>query len=79
MEDEVYVVKSRTPIERQRDEDGTPFTSSRPGFKPADPELYLSKGSLAEKLGKAPTPAKADPPVYDAKALAELVKSYLNS
>lgn len=80
VEGDVYVVKARTPLERQREQDGTQYSPLRQdGFKPADPELYISKGSLAEKLGNAPTPAKSDPPVYDVEALAKLVKSYLNS
>lgn len=56
------VVKHLTPIERQRAEDGTPHTAMRPSaLRPADPELYISKGSLVEKYAQRPQLPKQDP------------------
>lgn len=76
LEPETVVIKGRTPIEKQRAQDGTPHTSMRPGLRPADPQLVI-KGSLAEELPEAPTPPKADPPIYDQEAAAKVVKSFL--
>jgi hypothetical protein len=75
-EPETVIIKSNTPIEKQRTKDGTPHSFNRPGLRPADPSLVI-KGSLAEKLPEAPTPTKADPPVYDEQKMADIVKSYL--
>lgn len=59
------VVKSMTPIERQREEDGTPMTAMRPSrLRPPDPEqprLFINKGSLVEKYDERPKMPKQDP------------------
>jgi len=56
------VVKSLTPIERQRAEDGTQLTPMRPSaLRPADPALYITKGSLVEKYAERPQLPKQQP------------------
>lgn len=66
-----YVVKSGTPIERQRELDGTPHSSMLGArFSPPD-NLYL-EGS---KLNKGPEMVKTDPPIIDPD---EVVKAFLN-
>lgn len=70
------VVKSLTPMQRQRELDGTPITvTPHTALRPPDPVLTLgglAKGSLAEKMGEKHGEAKADPedPLF-------VVKSYL--
>lgn len=56
------VVKHLTPIERQREEDGTPHSAMRPSaLRPADPALYITKGSLVDKYDNRPQQPKQDP------------------
>lgn len=78
-ENEDYSVKtSLTPMERQRISDGTPITVSRPGdLKPADPKIYLGKGSLAENLPPVAYKTNTDPPQFCEHNFSELVKAYL--
>lgn len=59
------VVKSMTPMERQREVDGTPMTAMRPSrLHPPEaeqPGLYVTKGSLVEKYDERPKLPKQDP------------------
>lgn len=71
------VVKGLSPMQRQRQEDGTPHTRTGPtALRPADPILTLPnilvKGSLVEKFDERPKQPKQDP----ADPMA-VVKSYL--
>jgi hypothetical protein len=78
--EEYRIKKDLTPMERQRRSDGSPITVSRPyDLKPADPKIYLGKGSLAEKLPPATSQTNTDPPQFCEHSFSELVKSYLNS
>lgn len=75
----IIIEKSVSPIERQRQKDGTQHSFNRMGsLKPADPILVI-KGSLAENLPEPPAPVQADPPVYDLSYATEVVKAFLNS
>lgn len=77
------VVKSLNPLERQRAKDGSPADAyCRGALRPADPSLYVQKGSLVQKVeeedeGGRSAPPKADPPVYNSDKVASIVKSYL--
>ncbi len=71
------VVKSLTPIQRQRLSDGTPHTvTASTALRPADPVLSLPstlvKGSLVEKYDERPKQPKQDP-----EDPMTVVKSYL--
>lgn len=73
-DDAPTIVKGLSPMERQRMEDGTHHTRTGPtNLRPADPELYISKGSLVEKYDERPKLPKQDPqdPMF-------VVKSYLD-
>lgn len=58
-----YVVKSQTPIQRQRELDGTPHTKMRPSpLHAPDYALFLEDSKL-NKSESAQPPVKTDPPL----------------
>ena len=63
MEDEKVIVKSLSPLQRQREKDGTPITRGNPtSLLPPDTELYLeglNKGSEENVEKAAPLDAEA--------------------
>lgn len=77
MEEGPVVEKSLSPMQRQRQADGSPYTRTSPtGLRPADPELILRpellKGSLMEKQANRPELPKQDP-----EDPLTIVKSYM--
>lgn len=77
MEEAPTVVKALTPIQRQRQLDGTPVTVTGVlADRPADPRLTLdtklNKGSLVEKMDERPKQPKQDP-----QDPISVVKSYM--
>lgn len=71
MVDEGYVVKSLSPMERQRRLDGTQHTMMRPStLEPKGIDLYLSGDKIDKSI-----------PIVEAKSLdaAAIIKSFMES